>query len=116
MAAAPKRKLESLDALEALEGEVLDPDGSVEVPLGDEKVRVKPLNEWRSSATRALREGDFDTWAEKCLAGDDYETWSDLDPTLAEVEDFFTAWGKLSGQDSGKSRASRRSSNGTARR
>jgi hypothetical protein len=115
--AAPKRKLESLDAVEALEGEVLDADdGAVEVPLVDETVRVKPLNEWRSSASRALREGDFDTWAEKCLAGDGYDTWLDLDPTLAEVEDFFTAWGAATGQDTGKSRASRRSSKRTARR
>jgi hypothetical protein len=115
MSPAEARK-PKLEALEALEGEVLDADDSVSVSLGDEKVRVKPLNDWRSSATRALREGDFDTWAEKCLAGDDYEIWSDVDPTLGEVEEFFTEWQKVTGQDPKASRASRRSSKNIAKR
>jgi hypothetical protein len=105
---SPKRK-----ALEAIEGEVLDGDGSVEVKLRNETVRVLPLFEWRTSATRAMREGDFDSWAEKCLVDGDYEVWTDVDPKIREVEEFFEAWQEATGQDRGKSRASRRSSKST---
>lgn len=103
--------------IEAVEAEVdVENDGSIEVPLCDATVRVLPTNEWRSRAIRSMREGDYDTWAELCLAGDDYDIWTDVDPTLADVERFFEAWSEATGQDSGKSRASRRSSRSTARR
>jgi hypothetical protein len=110
----PAEKTES--ALTALEAEVDAGDGTVEVPLGDTTVRVRPVGEWRSSAVRAMRNGDFDAWAETTLAGDDYQIWTDVDPTISECEAFFTAWGEATGQDSGKSGASRRSSKSTARR
>jgi hypothetical protein len=103
-------------ALEAVEAEVDAGDGTVEVPLADTTVRVRPVGEWRSSSVRAMREGDFDAWAQKALAEDDYQTWLDVDPTITECEKFFTAWGEATGQDSGKSGASRRSSRSTARR
>lgn len=102
-------------AVEALEGEIVG-DGCVEVPLGDTTVRVIPASEWRASATRALREGDYDSWAEKSLAGDDYDVWCDIDPQMAEVQEFFKAWEAAGGSDLGKSSASRRSPRSTARR
>jgi hypothetical protein len=111
MAATEKRP-----ALEAIEAEVDAGDQPVEVPLGDTVVRVKPVGEWRASSIRAMRDGDFDAWAEKALAGDDYEVWADVDPTITECEAFFTAWGEVTGQNQGESRASRRSSKNTARR
>lgn len=102
-------------AVEAIEAEV-DSDGTVEVPLGDTTVRVRPASQWRSSATRALREGDYDSWAEACLIGDDYDVWCDLDPTMGEVEKFFDAWETAGGSDLGKRSTSRRSARSTARR
>lgn len=91
-----------------------DETTAVAVPLGDDVVHVLPFKDWPSSAIRALREGDFDTWAEKCLASsedhDDYETWAERDPTVAEVDEFFAAWEEATGENVGKSRASRRSS------
>jgi hypothetical protein len=111
---APERKPAA--ALEAVEAEVDAGDGTVEVPLGDTIVHVRPVGEWRSSAVRAMRNGDFDAWAETALADGDYQTWVDVDPTITECEAFFTAWGEATGQDSGKSGGSRRSSKSTARR
>lgn len=88
----------------------------VAVPLGDVEVEVLPVGKWRASGLRALREGDFDTWAEKCLTAEGREVWLDADPTMDEVEAFFTAWTERTGQDPGKSAASSRSSKSTARR
>lgn len=105
---------ENLDAVEA---EAVADDGSVTVTLADTaEIRVKPVKEWRASGIRAMREGDFDTWAEKALDADSYEAWTEVDPTMQEVEDFFTAWGELTGQDQGKSRNSGRSSKSTRRK
>jgi hypothetical protein len=102
----------TLSKVEAIEAEVdAETDDTIEVPLCDTTVRVLPAGEWRSSAVRALRSGDYDSWAEECLAGDDYaDVWQPLDPVLNEVEAFFEAWKDATGQDAGKSRASRRSS------
>jgi hypothetical protein len=105
-----------LTPLEAIEAEVDLADATVEVSLGDTKVRVRPVGEWRSSSVRAMREGDFDAWAQKALVDGDYEIWQDVDPTISECEAFFKEWGVVTGQDSGKSGASRRSSRSTARR
>jgi trehalose-6-phosphatase len=49
----PERKPAA--ALEAVEAEVDAGDGTVEVPLGDTTVHVRPVGEWRSSAVRAMR-------------------------------------------------------------
>jgi hypothetical protein len=87
----------------------------VEVPLGD---TTSTSGRWVSGGrpVRAMRNGDFDAWAETALADGDYQTWVDVDPTITECEAFFTAWGEATGQDSGKSGGSRRSSKSTARR
>jgi hypothetical protein len=114
----PAEKTEStLTALEAVEAEVdAEDDDSVEVPLGDTTVRVKPTNEWRSSGVSAMRQGDYSAWAQVCLVEGDAEVWDEIDPTMGECEAFFRAWGEITGQTPGKSRASRRSSKSTARR
>ena len=94
----------SVEALEALEADAAtDPNGVVTVPLAEVSVRVKPVKQWRASGIRAMREGDFDTWAEKALADDDYSrVWKVVDPTMNDVEAFFRAWKAATGQDSGK--------------
>jgi hypothetical protein len=93
-----------VEAVQALETEAaMDPDGNVTVQLAGKPVRVKPVKQWRASGIRAMREGDFDSWAEKALAGDDYEkVWKVIDPTMDDVQAFFVDWKSITGQDSGK--------------
>jgi hypothetical protein len=103
-------------AVRKLEAEARAGADTVLVPLGDVEVEVLPIGEWRASGLRALREGDFDTWAAKCLSDEGLRAWDECDPTMSQVEEFFTAWSERTGQDPGKSPASRRSSRSTARR
>ncbi len=86
------------------------------VPLGDSKVRVRPPMEWRQSAMRAIRSGDFDTWAQKVLVNDlvpakgktaatgsdDYAVWVEADPTNAEMVQFFADYEAAAGSSLGK--------------
>lgn len=108
---------EEVEALEAeVEAEQGEP-GTVTVELaGSVEVRVKHQNQWKSRGLSALQRGDFETWAETCLEDGDYELWQDADPTLAEVNAFFDAMGKATGQDVGKSPRSGRSSKSTRKR
>ncbi len=96
----------------------------IEVPLNGETLRVLPVEEWPSSAARDLNQGDYTSWAEKCLVDDsdedggrdDAEVWLEMDPKIGDLELFFLDWERLSGQSRGKSRAARRSSRRTRRR
>jgi len=86
-----------------------DPNAPVTVLLDGVPVDVLPLRKWKASAIRALRAGDFDLWAERALAGDGYvRVWQAIDPDVDQVETFFAQWSELTGQDTGKSRASLR--------
>lgn len=111
-------RLEPVEDLEAEVDAEQDPvDATVPVLLDGETVQVLPVRQWRSSATRALREGDFDSWAEKCLTDDSYKTvWQDIDPTIEQVEQFFVNWQAATGTDPKASGRSRSSSKGTRRR
>lgn len=108
----------------ALEGEVIAeqdyPEGAVRVPLADKFVHVLPPDEWTSVAQQDLTEGRFEYWAADCLAGDDYEVWSELNdgrgPKLGDIEKMFSAWSEATGQSAGKSRNSRRFSRTGRRR
>lgn len=91
-------------------------DEPVAVSLGAKTLHVKPVRKWRTSALRALREGDFEKWADGCLTDESVELWYELDPTIEEVEAFFTEWSEASGQDAGKSSALKRSSRATRTR
>lgn len=85
------------------------PEGAVAVPFAGTTVHVLDHNDWRSSAQTALTQGRFDDWAELCLATEsDKDLWFDTDPSLREIENFFDALREITGQDEGKSRASRR--------
>lgn len=106
-----------LSPVDAAQAEADAPDGAVEVLLDGIPVRLLPSGQWRSSALRALNEGNFDVWAEKVLADDESrKTWLDIDPTMDQVERFLENWRAATGQDRGESRASRRSSTSTVRR
>ncbi len=86
------------------------PAGSVEVSLCGKTVYVLPRPQWRSSAVSALNRGDFDMWAQACLARDaDFDLWLQLDPMIEEIGSFFDSWGEATGQNSGKSRGSKAS-------
>jgi hypothetical protein len=100
----------------AIEAETAAGDEPVAVLLDGLTVHVKPVKQWRSSGLRALREGDFQTWAEKCLEPESVDVWLDLDPTIGDVESFFEQWQELSGQSAGKSPVSPRSSKTTRMR
>lgn len=75
-------------------------------------LRVKPVGQWRPSYLRALREADFDTWADGALHEDDSQTFKDLDATFDEIGQFtsdaMSAAGETPGKSGGRS-GSRRS-------
>lgn len=113
------------EALKALEGEVVDDgdtleDGSVVVTLtteaGQADMHVKAVQKWKASGVRGMRQGDFDTWAEKALSAESYKQWVRLDPDLDEVEVFFESWNEVTGQSPKGSAARTRFSKSTAPR
>lgn len=90
-------------------------DGSIVITLktafGEADIRVPPFSTWRSVARNALMTRDDDlTWAQRTLSSTDTLKWMELDPTQAEAQDFFQAWGEAVGQSLGEQRASRNSS------
>lgn len=103
------KKAASVTNLAALEAEVdteVD-DGSVIVPLvtdlGAGDIRVPALDRWRSVARNALfSRGDDLLWAQRTLSVGDYVTWTQLDPTKDEADEFFAAFGRATGQSLGK--------------
>lgn len=116
MTAAESKPLEAVQAEVDAEAD----DGSVVVELrtgdGVEDITVPRPGSWKSRAQNALAQGLVETWAELVLSPGDREKWEALDPTLDDCEDFFDRWKAAGGEDLGKSRSSRRSSKGTARR
>jgi hypothetical protein len=96
--------------------EAQENDATSEYLTGDlagTELRVKPLIEWRPSYLRALREGDFDTWAAGALHEDDVQAFTDADATFREItaftSDVLTRSGEAPGKPSGPSRSSTRS-------
>jgi hypothetical protein len=84
----------------------VDQSHPVEVSLGEYMVTVIPLRKWRSSAIRALRSGDYDTWASKSLTPDSWTLWQQIDPTLDDIEALFADWQQKTGQSTPESFAS----------
>ncbi len=87
------------------------PDGAVAVPLCGEILHILDAREWFSSANNALNVGDFEGWAQECLAGDEYERlWCRMNdgrgPRLGEITDMFETYRTVTGNDPGKSRPS----------
>lgn len=97
---APEKKVEALQSeilADAASGPVL-----VELMVGV-RVRVLPARMWRLSGYRAIKEGDFLLWAEKCLASrDDYEAFVEADPTFEQINAFFTRFGESTGEVTGE--------------
>jgi hypothetical protein len=103
---APRRaavKTTPPTAVERVEAEARAGKTFTVVPLAGKACRIKPGLDWKSSAFRALRTGDFETWASACLYGGDYETvWQKVDPTLRQATAFIKAWERVSGQNQGE--------------
>lgn len=88
----------------------------VQGELAGRTIYVPPVKKWRASALHHLREGDFENWAKITLADDDWDIWTEVDPTIDEIESFFVSVNSGLGTSPGNSRASRRSSRNTRRR
>jgi hypothetical protein len=80
------------------------------------ELRVKNVSKWRPSYLRALRLGDYDTWAAGALHEDDVQTFIDLDATFDEINEFTAAAMESAGEAPGKSGAPTRSSRSTRKR
>ena len=87
------------------------PDGAIAVPICGEIVHILDPASWFSSSMTALHQGDYDSWAEECLAPGDYaNVWCQLNdgrgPRISEVTGAMEVYQRLTGQDLGKSRPS----------
>ena len=103
MAAAKGKKVlpSQPDALDVLAAEASG-DDSLTVPLDGQDVRIKHPMDWPSSAMRAMREGNFEVWAEKCLEDGDYAIWQSVDPTYRQIAQFMAAYRDVGGREPGE--------------
>lgn len=91
-------------------------DGYVTGTLNGAELRVRPGGQWRPSHLRALRAGDYDTWAYGVMPEEDAEKFIELDATFDEINEFTTDVMKSAGDDPGKSGGPSKSSRSTRRR
>jgi hypothetical protein len=87
----------------------------VTAALAGKPIRVVPATAWRMSWQRLAQAGNFDAFAEKVLHPDDVDLYYDVDPTLAEFNEFMTDAAEMAGESLGKSSGPRRSSRTTRR-
>lgn len=80
------------------------------------EVTLAPYNEWRASTVAAMRSGNFTVWASAVLDEASLEHWDEVDPTLDQVQELFSAWLESSGTDVGESAPSSPSSRATRKR
>jgi hypothetical protein len=98
------------------------PEGAVAVRLEGEGgrigvVHILPPDEWPSDANSAMHIGDYESWADGCLALDDFEqVWAPLRPRMKHINAMFEEYRRLTGQAEGKSAQSPRSLRHMARR
>jgi hypothetical protein len=96
------------------------PDGAIVVPLrgrfGAGVVAVLAYDDWPSDANSDMRVGDYESWAEGCLAEGHYDEWQRIGPRNRDVAEMFEHYRRLTGQDSGKSSGSMRSYRNSGRR
>jgi hypothetical protein len=87
--------------VEAQEHEATETYGTAD--LAGLPLRVKPILQWRPSYLRALREGDYDTWAAGVLHEDDVPKFVDADATFEEINKFTADAMESTGEAPGKS-------------
>jgi hypothetical protein len=88
----------------------------VPLDLNGTTYRVRPGSKWRPSYIRALRGGDFDTWAEGVLHPDDVDTWTEADYLFEDIGEFANRAMTASGEAPGKSSGPRTSSRNTRKK
>lgn len=87
------------------------PAGSTPVAVGGRVVHILDPRDWFSTANTALQFGDWDSWAEMCLAPGEYQgVWLALNgrrgPRTSEVEQMFEDFRALTGATAGKALSS----------
>lgn len=110
------------EPLKALEAEASAPDEGVLVPLvtddGSVDILIPPASMWFEGAVEALTGGRVSEWVR--LAVEDPEmlaAWDSLPrKRYRDLNDFLEKWAELSGENPGKSAASKPSSRSTRRR
>lgn len=106
-------------AVKRLRAEAMFGGDPITVEWEGADVTIKPYKEWRASVTRAMRQGDFQTWAEGALDEASLDHWDDVDPVLEQVDALFQSWVDAAGIDQGEastSTSSRTSSRRTNRK
>jgi hypothetical protein len=88
----------------------------VTATLAGQTLRVKTIGQWRPSYLRALRQGDYDTWAAEALHPDDVDAFIEADATFDEINEFTGAAMESAGEAPGKPSARSRSSRSTRKR
>ncbi|MEU1254784.1 hypothetical protein ABZ445_16040 [Streptomyces chartreusis] len=88
----------------------------VTAELAGETLRVKTVDHWRPSYLRALRQGDYDSWAEGALHPEDVTTFIEADATFKEINEFTAKAMESAGEAPGKPSARSRSSRSTRKR
>lgn len=88
----------------------------VTASLCGKDVRVIPPGAWRMSWQRALKNGDFDVFADKVMHPDDLSLFEELDPTNDEFGEFVADAASKSGEPLGKSSGPSRSSKPTRKK
>jgi hypothetical protein len=91
-------------------------DGYGVATLAGAELRVKNMLHWRPSYLRALRQGDYDTWAAGVLHEDDVRTFIDLDATFEEINAFTAEAMEAVGENPGKRSGSSARSKTTRKR
>ena len=108
------------EPLKAVEAEAKSDPAGVLVPLvtdeGTVDILVPPPGEWFEGAVEALTSGRIADWVGLALEGDELGKWRSTRKRYREINAFFEEWTRLSGEDPGKSPASRASSRSTRRR
>ena len=84
--------------------------------LCGEEVQIIPPSAWRSSWQRMLNQGNFDGFAEKIFAPEDYDFYLEVDPTIVEFMQFVEEAAARVGESLGNSRGPATSSRRTRRR
>lgn len=106
---------EATTPAEAQETEAAE-EGYVTASLAGKTIRVKTVENWRPSYLRALRLGDYDTWAEGALHPDDVDAFIEADATFAEINEFTAAAMESAGEPVGKPSARSARSRSTRKR
>ncbi|MFF1417633.1 hypothetical protein [Streptomyces sp. NPDC058280] len=99
---------------EAQETEATETYGTA--TLCGKQLRIKPVNLWRPSYLRALRQADYDAWAAGVLHEDDVQAFVDLDATFDEINEFTSEAMESAGEAPGKSGGRSKSSTRTRKR